>query len=144
MKDYKVIQKMNNLLKKESKVMHTTIVQHDEAAIIEYAVSYFSEECKELSYPAKSYCVAIIYSHLLNFYFGEDFYEVLNDPDLLNSNDDFFRPYGDVKSLYDHILKHIQFSESFTLNLNLTQVRSTYEYFLEEFSVEGDKYMRQI
>lgn len=144
LKDYKVIQKMNNLLKKEVRLPHETMIDHDETHIIEYATHYFSRECDYLSYPAKSYCVAIIYAHLLNFYFGEDFYHVLNDPDLLNSNDYYFKPFAERKDLYDKVLNGIQFNAgAFRLNLELSQIRSTYEYFLEEFSIENDRYMRQ-
>lgn len=145
MKDYKVIQKMNNLLKKERIHGEKIHLNFNEGSIFNYAVKYFSEECPELIYPAKSYCVAIIYSHLLSFYFNEDFYYLLNDEDLLCGNDPYFAPYKNEQVLYDKIISKLKISEKgFYLNLNLSQVKATFDYFVEEFDVNPKTYLQSL
>lgn len=132
---------MNNLLSKEQKKSSTVITDFDRNNMMDYASQYFSKECTLLSYPAKSYCVAVIYAHLLNFYFNEDFFEVLNDPELLCLNDDYFVPYLQEQEFYDLLLGKIgMLDPSFKLNLHLSQIHSTFHHFLEEFSVKNTNY----
>lgn len=141
MKEYKVIQRMNNLMKSEP-VHFNKIVVEDQASILPRAQEYFETGVDHLFYPSKSYCVAIIYSHLINFYFHESFLECLGDKDLLCGNDDYFVPYAEDKILYDLILKKINYSDqNFRLNLEISQVRATFNYFVEEFDVAPEKYL---
>ena len=51
--------------------------------IVGDAVMHFEEKVDEWIYPSKSYVVAICYAKWLEQDFDEDFYEVLDDPDLL-------------------------------------------------------------
>ena len=103
----------------------------DDRQIINDVVHYFTKPLDALIYPAKSYAVGLIYASLLVKYFGEDFYTVLNDPNLLYDNDPFFVPYKKDKQIYDAVLSHIDLS--FT---NPTQqVKITIRYFLEEFYI---------
>lgn len=59
-------------------------------------------------YPGKSRMVAIIYATMLSKVYGEDFYQVLNDPDLLYGQDDFFVPYDEDRETYDAIFNKLQ------------------------------------
>lgn len=131
---------MNNLLTQEPKKNSSIITEFEPESMLKYVEQYFNSDCEILSYPAKSYCVAIIYAHLISYYFYEDFYEVLSDPELLCLNDDYFVPYLKNKIFYDSALIKLNFSEGFNLNLNLPQIRSTFDYFVEEFSVQGSDY----
>lgn len=80
----------------------------------------------ELLFPAKSYFVAIIYAKCLEKYFNEDFYESLNDIELL-PDDKYFIPYGKDKQTYDNILKIID-------NIwEYDSINKTHEYFKKEF-----------
>ena len=82
----------------------------------------------ELLFPAKSYFVAIIYAKCLEKYFDEDFYESLNDKELLK-DDYYFVPYGEDKETYDNILININ-------NIwNYDSVNKTVNYFKKEFLI---------
>ena len=61
--------------------------------IIRDAIKYFTTTELGWVYPAKSYVVGICYAKWLTHYFAEDFYEALNDPNLLFDNDPYFVPY---------------------------------------------------
>lgn len=68
------------------------------------ALQYCLSRSPEGVYPGKSRIVAIIYATLLEKVYGEDFYEVLDDPNLLYGQDEFFATYSDDKETYDEIL----------------------------------------
>ncbi len=144
MKEFKVIQKMNNLLFKEDVTHFVKIYEKDPDSILRNACAYFTEEVRSLYYPSKSYCVAIIYAHLISFYFKESFWELLADKNLLNGNDDCFVPYYENPVLYDKILKSIGFDEKYRLNLSLPQVLATFTYFTDEFNVRPDDYLTSL
>lgn len=136
MKEYKIVQKLNNLLS-ESNDLHCEIsIDNSENAIIQYATDYFFHECPDLVYPGKSYAVAIIYALFIEKYFGEDFYISLNDPELLCSNDKYFKPYSASSKIYDQILENIKFKQDkFEINTKLSQIESTRNYFMREFNL---------
>lgn len=94
--------------------------------IVTDAVMHFEEKVDEWIYPAKSYVVAICYAKWLEQDFGEDFYEVLDDPDLLYGNDPYFVPYSNDEGTYNAILEEIYFDE------NAGMVPDIYEYYKEE------------
>ena len=66
--------------------------------IVDDAVLHFNEKVNEWIYPAKSYFVAICYAKWISADFYEDFYEVLDHPDLL-PNDPHFKPYSEAKEI---------------------------------------------
>lgn len=68
-------------------------------------VNFFLTE-SELIYPAKSYFVAIVYAKCLEKYFGGNFFEYLNDSELL-PDDTYFKIYSQDKSTYDNIINRI-------------------------------------
>jgi len=94
--------------------------------IVDDAVLHFNEKVDEWIYPAKSYVVAICYATWLSEDYGEDFYEVLDDPDLLFGNDPYFVPYSDDEGTYNAILEAIDFDR------NAGMVPDIYEYYKEE------------
>jgi hypothetical protein len=51
--------------------------------------------------------VAICYAKWLTKDFAEDFFTVLNDPDLLYNNDPTFIPYQESKEIYDSIIEQV-------------------------------------
>lgn len=104
-----------------------------EDQIISCAVDYFSLPMPALIYPSKSYAVAIIYAHLLRKHFDDDFYESLNDKNLFCGNDKYFKPYQEVKGIYDQILDKIEYVNEFHLNLEIDQIKKTVCYFEQEF-----------
>ena len=78
--------------------------------VVEDALRHWEEDIDEWIYPAKSYFVAILYAHWIVEDFREDFYEVLDDPDLL-PDDPYFVPYSSDKEIYDEILSQIEYIE---------------------------------
>ena len=94
--------------------------------IVGDAVLHFEEKVDEWIYPSKSYVVAICYAKWLEQDFDEDFYEVLDDPDLLFGNDPYFVPYSEDEGTYQAILEEIHFDEFSGM------VPDIYEYYKEE------------
>jgi hypothetical protein len=141
LKEYKVIQNITNRLYQEEHPLLSIILEDSDVKIIQRSCEYFSSECERLYYPAKSFCVAIIYAHLIHFYFNELFYECLNDPELLFGNDKYFKTYEENTELYNSILKAINYSPEFKLNLSLPQLKTTFNYFVQEFQVNPDLYI---
>lgn len=99
--------------------------------IVEDAINYFTTTRLGWVYPAKSYVVAICYAKWLNQYFGEDFYESLNDPTLLYENDPYFVPYEHDRDTYNDILRAV----SLNFNENDGVIPDVKEYFLKEFDL---------
>lgn len=94
--------------------------------IVGDAVMHFEEKVDEWIYPSKSYVVAICYAKWLEQDFDEDFYEVLDDPNLLFGNDPYFVPFSEDEGTYQAILEEIHFDE------NDGMVPDIYEYYKEE------------
>ena len=94
--------------------------------VVEDALRHFKEKVDTWIYPAKSFVVAICYAHWLQKDFGEDFFEVLNDHELLHNNDPYFVPYYKEPLVYDAILTCLEFNE------NAGMVPDIYEYYKEE------------
>jgi hypothetical protein len=72
---------------------------------VENALFYIREQADYGIYPAKSYMVAIIYATKISQTYREDFYEVLDDPELLCGQDEFFVPYSQNKAFYDELIE---------------------------------------
>lgn len=94
--------------------------------IVEDAVRHFNERVDQWIYPAKSYFVAICYAHWISEDFHEDFYQLLDDPDLLYGNDPYFKRYSEDKDTYDQILNCIN---RYEMNGMVPDVHS---YYIEE------------
>lgn len=95
--------------------------------IVADAVMHFNEKVDEWIYPSKSYVVAICYAKWLEEDFGEDFYEVLDDPDLLYGNDPYFVPYSEDEGTYNAILEEVM-----PFDNEEGMVPDIYEYYKEE------------
>ena len=100
--------------------------------IIKNAILYFKTTELGWVYPAKSYVVGICYAKGLKQYFAENFYESLNDPDLLFGNDPYFVVYEKDKNTYDAILNNIGFDFDETMGI----IPDIKKYFIEEFLID--------
>lgn len=78
------------------------------ALTVENVLFYIQKRANYGIYPAKSYMIAIIYATMINKVYGEDFYETLDDPELLNGQDDFFVPYSKNKEFYDEVIEALK------------------------------------
>lgn len=97
--------------------------------IIDQVICFFQTE-SQLIYPAKSYFVAIVYAKCMEKYFNINFYDALNDNELL-PDDKFFIPYYKDKLTYDKIIANIG---------NIWQydsINKTVNYFKKEFLLNG-------
>jgi len=99
--------------------------------IVENAIKYFTTTELGWVYPAKSYVVAICYARWLAQYFGEDFYESLNDLELLHGNDPYYVPYEQDKDTYNMILNAV----GFNFNEDIGIIPDVKMYFLKEFDL---------
>jgi hypothetical protein len=100
--------------------------------IITEAVRHFEEYVDEWIYPSKSYVVAICYATWIGDDFDEDFYDILNDAELL-PHDPYFVPYDEDRYTYDAILDAIG-------EVDMTgMVPDIYEYYKEEILESVDE-----
>jgi hypothetical protein len=100
--------------------------------IVDDAIRYFYYRDIGWIYPAKSYMVAICYSRWLEYYFGGDVYDYLNDPDLLYGNDPYFVEYTRDPKTYHQILETV----TWEFDENVGMVPDVKEYFLKEFLID--------
>lgn len=107
MKDWKIKQELYHRLNvvHEDDLSKVQIEKSDD--IVNNAIRYFEERDVGWIYPSKSYVVAICYAWWLAHDFKEDFYDLLNDKDLLYGNDPYFRHYGADKDTYNKILDKV-------------------------------------
>ncbi len=116
----------------------TIIEEFDKESIIERALAYPVTQTSELYYPAKSYAVGIVFAHLLEKEFGENFYESLSDLDLLYENDPYFVPYSEDKETYDAIIERFPFELLKSPELGCLNFTLTKSYFYKEMLLHED------
>ena len=102
------------------------------ADIVENAVKYFTTTELGWVYPAKSYVVGICYAKWISELYSENFYEILNDEDLLYGNDPYFIPYNQNKKDYDAIIKIV----GLNFDENIGIIPDIKEYFIKEFNYD--------
>lgn len=139
MQDYKVIQYQNLKLKTfdDSLANLDYIIEDLEAEdLVSKVYAYFCVESSQLSFPAKSYAVAIIYAVLIQEYFGTEIKESLNDDDLFWGTDKYFVPYSNGQEIYDRVLSMLETNNLLDFEKSeLKQVQKTVEYFRHEFNI---------
>jgi hypothetical protein len=143
MKKHKLIQlnyhNLNEKFEDDIATLKHEVSFDETEEIIEYSKGYFTKENVPIIFPAKSYCVAIIYSFLLQKYFGESFWDSLSDPNLFLGTDKFFIPYGQENrsdGIYNLLVKFIEENELFDFESSqLINVLSSVRYFYKEFSI---------
>lgn len=108
MKEWKLWQGIYNSLVTEhtdAEALHKRVHNDD---VVFGAIDYISHRGDVGIYPGKSYMVAIIYATLIEQVYGEDFFETLNDPELLFGQDRCFVPYSQDPQNYDAILQALE------------------------------------
>jgi hypothetical protein len=132
MKDWKVKQEIFHRLnnKYEDDLNDKDIELNTD--IVENAVKYFTTTELGWVYPAKSYVVGICYAKWISELYSENFYEILNDEDLLYGNDPYFIPYNQNKKDYDAIIKIV----GLNFDENIGIIPDIKEYFIKEFNYD--------
>lgn len=93
-----------------------------------------------LTYPAKSYFVAIVYAHCMHACFGMNVVDALTCTDLV-IEDDFFVPYNTKsKPIYDAVLNKLEVCLCPVTWMQST--KKTVDYFKEEFLIREDELVK--
>ena len=98
--------------------------------LVEQVVDFFRNG-SELVYPAKYIFVNIVYSHFLEKYFDRDFYESLDDAEMI-ADSPCVVTYSQCKNVYDRVLEEIGDIEQYP------SIQTTYDYFKEEFLFDDE------
>lgn len=122
---YKELRQLSYLLNIWNDYIDNYNINFDD--ISSQVINFFETE-SALTYPAKSFFVAIIYAKAFETYFGENFYDMLDDKELL-IDDKYFVIYSDAKHIYDKILTKIDTSKILYYN----SAKTTVQYFKQEF-----------
>lgn len=108
MKDWKVNQELFHRLNKEHRDDLNEVDVVISENVKEEALRHFIEHVDEWIYPAKSFVVAYCYAAWLTEDFAEDFWLLLNDPDLLYGNDPHFVTVSeDHEGVYDFLMENV-------------------------------------
>ena len=134
MKEYKIRQEMYHKLNTEfDDDLSNFDIKYNEDTIIEDCITYMTKPSSETGwmYPAKSYLVAMAYASWLVKDFNEDYYELLNDPDLLYGNDPYFKTYKEDPKIYDKLI------ELYGTDIPMVNIIvDIKQYYLDEFMIE--------
>lgn len=86
--------------------------------------------------PEKTYIVAIIYSLLLEKYFGLPFLSSLNNKTLLLHNGRrFFKTYLEDSETYDKVFKQVKLTS--LLEQDTNTIKTIKNYFYKEFNIDN-------
>ena len=99
--------------------------------IILNAKRHWVEQVDRFIYPAKSYCVAICYAKWIERDYGDNFYDLLNDKDLLYGNDPYFEIYKGKEHICDPII------EAFPKDEQLGMIPDIRDYYEKEIRYDG-------
>jgi hypothetical protein len=143
MKEWKTRQQITNRLHEHTDIADASkVTVWDRSKLLpgafEYwVISYFRLPGDgQLHYPQKSYAVALVYAKLLEQYFGESFYDVLDDRDLL-LGDKYFVRYSEDRATYDSIIRELTRQDMWNFEANpISQVQATVRYFKKEFLLD--------
>lgn len=106
----------------------------DESTTVEDAITYLTDGTSFLRFPGAARAVAIAAADFVARSFGEDFYEVLTNAELMHGNDPYFRTYPEDKETYDKILKAIPREKINweSHRMGITKRLITQEYMLDD------------
>ena len=104
-------------------------VDYDTHEQLASRVIEFFETESELEYPAKHIFVNIVYSYLMEYYFDEDFEEILMDDEFL-ADSPYSVPYHEYEDVYEEVLASISDIRDYE------STQKTIDYFKEEFLLD--------
>ena len=105
--------------------------------IIEDAINYITVHRDAMFYPGKTYAIAIMYASWIEDEFGGEFYDILDDSELLFDDEDFV-PYSKDKETYDKIIRYVDWLNDNAKYENLPYLKQTRQYFEQEFMLDDN------
>lgn len=116
-----------------SGIPHVVKREFDRGEIVLDVLNYLYKEVQVVSFPSKTYAVALIYAKLLETHFGVPFFEALSDSSMLYGNMRDYEPYPDKLGIYNAVLAVANLDD--VLRSPPSQVRATVGYFHDEFFI---------
>jgi hypothetical protein len=132
MKEWKIKQEIFHRLNvnhDDDLSLHNVEINDD---VVGCAIKYFLENSQGWVYPSKSYVVAICYARWISEEYNEDFYQLLNDEELLYKNDPYFKTYAEDPDTYDKIITAV----GLKFNEDSGIIPDVKKYYRMEFSYE--------
>lgn len=99
--------------------------------VVEYAISYFSEEPERWSMPAKNYFVRICLAYYLSKKFNCDFERLMDSNDILPYDDQFSPVYSKDKEIYNRILSAASSDRPYWEELGYLKTIEVFGYLYE-------------
>ena len=126
--DYKERRKVSYLINTFDDIdLDYIYIKQSKEDLIKLIIKFFNTKSL-LIYPAKSYFVAIVYAKCIEKYFHINFYDALNDEELL-PDDKYFKTYNESKDIYDKVL------ESIDNIYKYDSIDKTVKYFKQEYLI---------
>ena len=108
-------------------------IRPDNSNVVEDAVSYLKTGEPHTHFPGAARAVAVAAAYLVAENFNENFYDVLNDKNLMHDNDPYFLPYSEDKETYDKIIEKVGNDINWdSFRMGLTKKLILEEYLLDE------------
>lgn len=127
--DYKERRKLSYLINTFDDIdLDYIYIKQSKEDLVKLIIKFFNTESL-LIYPAKSYFVAIVYAKCIEKYFHINFYDALNDEELL-PDDKYFKTYNESKDIYDKVL------ESIGDIYQYDSIDKTVKYFKQEYLID--------
>ena len=127
--DYKERRKLSYLINAFDDIdLDYIYIKQSKEDLIKLIIKFFNTKSL-LIYPAKSYFVAIVYAKCIEKYFHINFYDALNDEELL-PDDKYFKTYDESKDIYDKVL------ESIGDIYQYDSIDKTVKYFKQEYLID--------
>ena len=126
--DYKERRKLSYLINAFDDIdLDYIYIKQSKEDLVKLIIKFFNTESL-LIYPAKSYFVAIVYAKCIEKYFHINFYDALNDEELL-PDDKYFKTYNESKDIYDKVLESIEDIYQYD------SIDKTVKYFKQEYLI---------
>ena len=126
--DYKERRKLSYLINVCDDIgLDYIYIKQSKEDLVKLIIKFFNTESL-LIYPAKSYFVAIVYAKCIEKYFHINFYDALNDKELL-PDDKYFKTYKESKDIYDKVLESIDNIYKYDC------IDKTVKYFKQEYLI---------
>ncbi len=103
----------------------------DEESVVDDAIKYLTDGTTYLKFPGAARAVAYATAELIAAEFGENFFEVLNDPNLMHGNDPYFKTYKEDKETYNQMVQRLK-----AINWDSERMQITRSLLLEEYMLD--------